>query len=343
MSAHVAHGGAPRGWLEFSASLNPCGTPAAVREAVARAGYGTYADLDTRDAERHLAEDAGVAAASVLLTAGATEALRLAFRAFGAASGRAALLGPTYGEYARLAELHGLATVEVRAHAPGFAPPVESFVGALARDRPSLAVVCDPNNPTGRRLAAAELRAICDALPPGAILVIDQSFAPFAEEPLDAAELTRRPNVLLVRSLTKLLAAPGLRAGYVIGPPELVAALASLRDPWSPGAHAIAAARAASWRIDPAQRSALAAWRSRLVCALDGLGLSTVPSDAPFVLVHAGPRAEMVVRSLAAERIAVRWCASFGLTEHMRLAVRPPEEQDALLRALARTRPEVGW
>jgi len=51
----------------------------------------------------------------------------------------------------------------------------------------------------------------------------------------------------------------------------------------------------------------------------------------------------MVVRSLAAERIAVRWCASFGLTEHMRLAVRPPEEQDALLRALARTRPEVGW
>ena len=343
MSAPVAHGGAPRGWLEFSASLNPCGTPPAVRAAVARAGYGAYADLDPREAELHLAEDAGVAATCVLLTAGATEALRLAVRAFGEPSGRAAVLGPTYGEYSRLAAMHGIATVEVRAHAPDFAPPVELFAGALAAERLSLAVVCDPNNPTGRRLTADALGAICDALPPGAVLVIDQSFAAFSDEPLCAAELTRRPNVILVRSLTKLLAAPGIRAGYVIGPAELVAALRGVRDPWSPGAHAIAAAGAASWHIDPALRGTLAAWRSRLARALGGLGLPTVPSDAPFLLAHAGPRAGGLLRSLAAERIAVRWCASFGLSEHVRLAVRPPEEQDALLRALMSARAEVGW
>src|SRR5438445_397468 len=175
----AAHGGAPRGWLELSASPNPCGTPQAVRDAVAGAGYGAYADLDPREAERHLAADAGVEEGCVLLTAGATEALRLIVAG---AAGGTLVLGPTYGEYARLVALRGGATAEIRAEAPAFVPPVERFAAALSSRSWALAFVCDPNNPTGRRLAPEEMRAILAALPPRTRLVIDQSFAPFAGE-----------------------------------------------------------------------------------------------------------------------------------------------------------------
>src|SRR5438445_98720 len=214
----AAHGGAPRGWLELSASPNPCGTPQAVRDAVAGAGYGAYADLDPREAERHLAADAGVEEGCVLLTAGATEALRLIVAG---AAGGALVLGPTYGEYARL--------VALRAH----------------------------------------------------------------------------------------------------------------RDPWSPGAHACAAAAVSSWDLGADARLTIAAWRERLVRALAAHGLEAVPSEAPFVLAHAGSRAEGIVRALAHRRIAVRWCASFGLPEHLRVAVRPPGEQEVLVAALAGLRAEA--
>jgi len=334
----AAHGGAPRGWLELSASPNPCGTPQAVRDAVAGAGYGAYADLDPREAERHLAADAGVEEGCVLLTAGATEALRLIVAG---AAGGALVLGPTYGEYARLVALRGGATAEIRAEAPAFVPPVERFAAALSSRSWALAFVCDPNNPTGRRLAPEEMRAILAALPPRTRLVIDQSFAPFAGESVPAADLIAGGDAVLVRSLTKILAAPGLRVGYVVARRDRIASLRAHRDPWSPGAHACAAAAVSSWDLGADARLTIAAWRERLVRALAAHGLEAVPSEAPFVLAHAGSRAEGIVRALAHRRIAVRWCASFGLPEHLRVAVRPPGEQEVLVAALAGLRAEA--
>src|SRR5205807_855077 len=84
-----------------------------------------------------------------------------------------------------------------------------------------------------------------------------------------------------------------------------------------------------SWDLGADARLTIAAWRERLVRALAAHGLEAVPSEAPFVLAHAGSRAEGIVRALAHRRIAVRWCASFGLPEHLRVAVRPPGEQAA--------------
>ena len=158
-----------------------------------------------------------------------------------------------------------------------------------------------------------------------------------------AGDLVAGGNVVLVRSLTKLLAAPGLRAGYAVAATALSAELRAFRDPWSPGAHACAAAEQASWRIGSDAYRAVAAWRARLARALAAQGLSAVPSEAPFLLVNAGPAAEPIVRALAARAIAVRWCASFGLPDHLRIAVRPPDEQDVLIAALAALRSELGW
>jgi len=329
----VEHGGAPRGWLEFSANLNPCGIPTAVRDAVARADYGTYADLDAADAERHLAADAGVGADHVLLTAGATEGLRVAITAFVAPGDRAIALGPTYGEFARLAGIRGASFTELRSAPPAFDPSVDALIGELERGGITAALLCDPNNPTGTVLNASDVRRILAAANVQTHVVVDQSFSAFVNECVAVAELVARPNVVLVRSLTKLLAAPGLRLGYVIAHPSAIASLRAVRDPWSAGAHALAAALAASWRLDRDTRETVARWRERLARSLAEEGFAPVPGEAPFVLARAAG-AERIVRTLGARRIAVRWCASFGLPDHIRVAVRPPAEQDVLLRAL---------
>ncbi|OLC22024.1 MAG: hypothetical protein AUH33_00585 [Chloroflexi bacterium 13_1_40CM_68_21] len=339
----VAHGGAPRGWLDFSANLDPFGVSPDVRAAVVASRYDTYGELDPRPAERRLASDAGVPRSWVMLTAGATEALRLAAQALLEPGQKALVLGPTYGEYARLASLQGAEVVEVRPKSARLVPRVAAFVTQLASGRFRLAFVCDPNNPTGVRLARSRLRTIVDAPPAPTIIVLDQSFAPFSGETLPVAEIVRSGRVLVVRSLTKRLAAPGLRVGYVVAAPVLLDALREVRDPWPLSAQACAAAATASWSLPAEGRATLATWRRRLAVSLRDLGLAPRPSVANFLLVEVGPCAERLVHALACRRIAVRWCASFGLPGHVRVAVRPPDDQDRLVHALRDARLEVRW
>jgi histidinol-phosphate aminotransferase len=313
----VIHGGASAGWLDFSVNLNPLGT-----------------DLLTVDAEAHLARDADVPAQSVLLTAGATEALRLVMTATVMPGQRVVIVGPTYGEYARVATLAGAGITEIRAEPPAFIPPNDRIIRAITSEGVRLVVLCDPNNPTAQQLAPRALTNLIDALPRDASLMIDQSFLPFGLSTLTASQLLSTGRVILVRSLTKLLAAPGVRLGYLIASPELVARMRVTRDPWIVGAHAIAAARSARFNLGRADAADLRRWRSRFFCELVSRGLRPIPSAANYVLVQVSAHVDRVHQTLARRRIAVRACASFGLGSYLRVAVRPPAEQDMLLAVL---------
>lgn len=328
----MTHGGAPAGWLEFSANLNPTGTPGAVAAAIAATSYGDYADLDPAAAEAHLAADADVSPECVLLTAGATEAIRLVTTAL-VDRGEAVIVGPTYSEYARAVRSSGGRAVDVDASPPSFDPPLERALARLAQV-PGDLFLCDPNNPTGRALGSKRLCQVLGSLPQDASLVLDQSFAPFAPSSLGASECLAVGEVVLIRSLTKVLATPGLRLGYIIARPRTVTALRAVQDSWAVGAHAIAAATVASWALRPEVRACVTSWRERLAAALPAVGLHPLPSETNFLLVHVGPAAAGLIEALAGRRIAVRSCASFGLPEYIRLAVRPPAEQDVLLGAL---------
>src|SRR5207247_2125733 len=181
-------------------------------------------------AVRPAAADAGVGADRVLLTAGAPEGLRLAITAFVARGDRAIALGPTYGEFARLAGIRGASFTELRSAPPAFDPSVDALIGELERGGITAALLCDPNNPTGTVLNASDVRRILAAANVQTHVVVDQSFSAFVNERVAVAELVARPNVVLVRSLTKLLAAPGLRLGYVIAHPSAIASLRAVRD-----------------------------------------------------------------------------------------------------------------
>jgi histidinol-phosphate aminotransferase len=195
-----------------------------------------------------------------------------------------------------------------------------------------MVVLGNPDNPTGRLEHAAALRA------PDRLLVVDESFMDFV--PDESESLAGRADVVVVRSLTKLWSLAGIRAGYVLGPVDLVERLEAHRQPWSVNALACAALVYCAADAETPRRVAaeVGAARAELAEALGRLpAVQRVwPGAANFLLLRVcdGPA---VVAGLAARGIAVRPAESFpGLgRDHIRVAVRQPADNAILVDALA--------
>jgi histidinol-phosphate aminotransferase len=203
-----------------------------------------------------------------------------------------------------------------------------------------LVVVGNPTNPTSVLHPAAALRRLAR---PGRVLLVDEAFmdaVPGEAESLAGAAGV--PGLIVLRSLTKTWALPGLRAGYAIAAPTLLAGLARNRPQWPVGTLVLEAVTACSEPLAVAEAALaateLATHREQFAAALSTLAGITVhrPAAAPFLLLHVQSGGERVRLGLRRRGIAVRRGDTFpGLTaDHLRAAVRPPEQAAALLAAL---------
>ena len=219
---------------------------------------------------------------------------------------------------------------------------------AAVPEEADLVVVGNPTNPTGVLHPAAALRALAR---PGRTVLVDEAFADAVPgEPETLAGDSGVPGLLVFRSLTKTWALAGLRAGYALGAPDLLARLAATRPLWPVSTPALEAVIACCEpdAVSAADRTAreLAAHRVSMAAALSGLdGVGVSAGPAPYLLLHLPDgTGEAVRRMLREAGIAVRRGDTFpGLgPDHLRVAVRPPEtvrrlveSLDAALRRLA--------
>ncbi|MGM0915471.1 MAG: threonine-phosphate decarboxylase CobD [Pseudomonadota bacterium] len=282
--------------LDVSANLNPLGPPAwlagwlmarlAEPDTLAR-----YPDPGYAEAQAAIAAHEGVAADQVLLTNGGAEAIFLAaaLQARERPGVPAAIIEPTFAEYARACAAHGLPVQRFPLAPPGFRLDVEAIVAGLGETR--LLWLCRPNNPTATLVPRADVeRLLVLTAARGTRVVVDEAFVDFIGDPKEAltALLADHPHLVLLRSLTKHFTLPGLRLGYLLGAPETVAAARDCQPAWS--VNALAAALVAPLLADRdfARRTEgwLAAERPRLQAGLEALGLEVVPSRANFFLVR---------------------------------------------------------
>jgi histidinol-phosphate aminotransferase len=209
-----------------------------------------------------------------------------------------------------------------------------------------LVVVGNPTNPTGVLHPAAAVRALAA---PGRVLLVDEAFAdaiPGEPESLAGNDL---PGLLVFRSLTKTWALAGLRAGYALAAPDLLARLAAPRPPWPVSTPALEAVIACSepFAVAEAQRAAarLAVARAEQAAALAAVpGVEVLSGRAPYLLLRLpGGQGEGVRAALRAAGIAVRRGDTFpGLdADHVRVAVRPAPQVARLVAALAAALGEV--
>ncbi|WP_031467906.1 Rv2231c family pyridoxal phosphate-dependent protein CobC [Sciscionella sediminilitoris] len=205
----------------------------------------------------------------------------------------------------------------------------------LIPDEADLVILGNPTNPTGRlHHEVAELAR------PGRLLVVDEAFADAVEGEPGSLAAQGIPGVLVVRSLTKTFAIAGLRAGYLLGEPELLARLHAHRPQWPVGTLGLAAiAECASERAVRAaalEAREIAAEREWLTARLTELGVHVCgPGVAPFLLLRV-PDGERMRLFLRDKGIAVRRCDTFpGLgPDHLRIAVRERALASRLLEAM---------
>jgi cobyric acid synthase CobQ/L-threonine-O-3-phosphate decarboxylase len=327
--------------LDFSANINPLGPPAVLRSALARAidDLEHYPDIEAKALTAAIARRYGVAAGQVVVGNGSTELLYAVARAVKAS--RAVVPVPSYADYAAAAELAGLDVEPVglreeRGYAVDFAE-----VGAALRGG-ELVFLGQPNNPTGLALDVGELRRLA-AERAGTMFVVDEAFADFMDgydAPLGGGDLPA--NVIVLRSLTKFYAIPGLRLGFAAAAAGVADAVRRQVPPWSVNtlAQAAGAAILADEGYVTRTREAARELRESLARGLSQLpGLYVYPGAANFLLVRlnrAGMDAAALAEALLRRRIAIRLCDNYpGLDgRFFRVAVRPAEENARLLEAL---------
>ena len=195
--------------------------------------------------------------------------------------------------------------------------------------------LCNPNNPTGDALTRSEMVELLErAEKAGARLIVDEAFIEYCPEHSVADLVAEHPALIVLGSLTKVLAIPGIRLGYMAAHPTVTRALAGDLLPWRLNcvADAIAAALPghrddfeAIRRLNDTRREAFAA-------DLRALGIEVYPSDANFLLCDFHRDMRPVIEQLKQQRILVRPCGMFpGLTHgHIRLCVRRPEDNARL-------------
>jgi L-threonine-O-3-phosphate decarboxylase len=336
------HGGSPAGGgpvLDFSASINPLGPPAPVLHALRRGlpAVARYPDPDCAALTARLAARHGVDLAQVVAGNGSNELIHALPRAFRLR--RAAVAEPTYTEYLRASLLAGAEVDHWLAEGDSFTPEPFDPGGA------DLVWVCNPNNPTGQLWPRDALVPWIGAFP-RTLFAVDEAFLPFLAGEEDHSlipALARLPNLVVLRSLTKLYALPGLRLGYAVAGPDLAERLRTQLVPWSVNTLAQAAGLAA---LDDALflEQTYAWFRAALPCVADrlaGLGrrLEAVPSRAPFLLLRLrGLTAAGLAGTLREHGIVVRDASNFvGLDDrYVRVGLRSAPDNDRLVRTLVR-------
>jgi histidinol-phosphate/aromatic aminotransferase/cobyric acid decarboxylase-like protein/adenosyl cobinamide kinase/adenosyl cobinamide phosphate guanylyltransferase len=318
------------GLADHAVSVMAGGPPEWLRDALHAALDAAERYPDERPARAALAALHGRAPEEVVPTNGAAEALWLLPAAL--RPQLAACVHPGFTEAEAALRAHGVAVARVlRDPEAGFALDP----GAVP-DAADLVVVGNPASPSGTLDPAAALLALRR---PGRVIAVDEAFMDLV--PGEPASLVREPldDVIVVRSLTKSMGIPGLRAGYAVTASTLAGRLRAVRPPWSVNALALAALTAVAERPESLAAAAERAHaeRSDLVERLQAVpGLRVWPSAANFCLVEAldGPRAAAALRERG---IAVRPAASFpGLgPDHLRIAARRPDENERVASALA--------
>jgi histidinol-phosphate aminotransferase len=325
--------------LDFSTSLNPLGPPPAVREALATLDPSRYPDPECAVLRRALSERLGIDPARILIGNGSTELIHLVVRLFVHRGQRPVAFAPTFSEYERAVEAAGGHVYSWTATPQrGFRWALRNKPGVLDRVRPPLVWLCNPNNPTGVYLSRDQVLQIVTSLTSGPLL-LDEAYAGFVERPWSSLDLTAEGRAVVLRSMTKDHAIPGLRLGYMIAHADVIHAAAQLQPEWSVNAAAQAAGLAAlgdESHVEAGRRVAREA-KAYLCEALRSLELDVHEGAANFILVRVGDAAG-VRRQLLEGGIAVRDCSSFGLPDFIRLGMRPLPDCHRLLEAMTALR-----
>ncbi|HXT41245.1 MAG TPA: histidinol-phosphate transaminase [Candidatus Angelobacter sp.] len=315
--------------IKLASNENPLGpSPLALAamESVLK-NLHLYPDGNAFCLRQKLAEKLGVLPENLILGNGSNEIIEFAGHALMNPGAEVVVSQYCFAVYPIVTHLFGAKLVSVPARNYGHDLP--AMLKAVTPDT-RVMFVANPNNPTGTLAPAEHIVRLVDEIPDRVLLVMDEAYVDFLDEPVDLLPLIRtgeKPNLLLMRTFSKIFGLAGLRLGYGIGHRELIAALEKVRQPFNINSIAQAGALAALEDGEHLSRT-----RNNNKLGLDylqdafrELGLEFIPSHANFVLVRVGDGPQ-VFGGLQKLGVITRPMDGYQLPEWIRVTVGTPEQ-----------------
>jgi len=317
-------------WIKLNTNESPLPASAQVGPAVAEAvaDLHRYPHPQGEPLRSALARHHGLSPESVVLGNGADQVLESCFRAFADPGDAVVLTRPTYSLLALLARVGAARVVTVPLGEGGSLPEAFAATPGVMR------LLCNPNSPTGSWVPPSAVAGALAGV--DSVVVIDEAYCDFAPESC-VSLLTSHANWLVVRTFAKSYGLAGLRVGYALGHPDLIADVSAVIETYPVDRLALAAAGAAL--ADQAHHARIVQMvvseREPLAAALRGAGWDVIPSQANFVLGRPpGGDAAGVLTELRQQRILVRHFPDGDHSDRLRITVGTPEQNLALLVAL---------
>ena len=297
-------------------------------------GLHRYPDGGAKALAERLAEKLGVSPACVFMGNGGDDVLSVMSRTFLNDGDEVVIPQPTFSPYAHVSRVMGARVV--------FSPLRDMRVDlsdVLDRIsvRTKIVFLCSPNNPTGGILTGDELVSFLEELPEGLLVLLDEAYGDFADDPAypDSVSLIDRFPLVVLRSFSKIYGLAGLRVGFALSRESVVGYMNRVREPFNVNQLAQAAALAALEDDGYKERAVtlVREGREALYAAFGGMGLEYVESQANFIFVRVGD-GDAAMNALMREGVIVRPGSAFGHPEWIRVTVGLPEENERFLSKL---------
>ncbi|MFO7610019.1 MAG: histidinol-phosphate transaminase [Candidatus Krumholzibacteriia bacterium] len=329
--------------VKLASNENPEGPLPAVVEAVARAArdLNRYPDASSFRLTRRLAAHLDVDPRSLILGNGSNEVIDMLIRALVSPGETVVFSERSFIVYALTCQAHFECgrPVPMGADDRHDLPAMAAAIDGTTK----LVIVCAPNNPTGTYNTAAGFRAFLEAVPPRVVVAVDEAYYEYvvaADYPQTLPLLAAYPNLVVLRTFSKIHSLAGLRLGYGVGHPELIGELQKTREPFNVSTLAQAAALACldHWDEVAGRRTRNREQLEWLDRELAALGFANVPSQTNFILTRcpAGREAAPLVQDLLRKGVIVRPMAGpWGLDPRaLRISVGLPAENRRCIEAL---------
>ena len=331
--------------IDMSSNINPLGPPPGLIRYLKHHidAVGSFPEVDGREISARFAESCRIDPKRVLAGNGTTQIIYSIPQALEIR--RALIVGPTYSDYADACHLHNVETTFAFAEASkNFEADISQMKTQL--DQVDAVFICNPNNPTGSLIPPDELKSLCRSYPE-TVFIIDESYLPFVPDG-DALSLRKLDsgNLMVLSSISKVFAIPGLRIGFVISAAEIIKKFRRFLQPWSVNSlaqlavrHLMANKDEVDAFIEKTQRHIQAERRRFLDAARDFSDIQLFASTTNFILAGLpyGLQAEDVINQLARDKILIRNCHNFnGLSNrYVRISLKTPETNHLLAEKLS--------
>jgi histidinol-phosphate aminotransferase len=325
--------------VKLASNENPLGpSPKAVEAAkLALANANRYPDGGSHLLRETLAVRTGLAPEELFVGLGSSEIIDLASRVFLHAGVQGMTSHGSYAPFSVAIRASGAELVLVpQKH---FSFDLEAMAGAIT-PKTRVIYLANPNNPTGSAFGLAELEEFLGRVPESVLVVLDEAYvhyAPSLNRRKSEEIFRRRQNLLILRTFSKVYGLAGMRIGFAIGRPELLAAMNKLKTPFNTSGVAQAAALAAIDDREHVERciATNAIERARLSEGLCALGLRPVTSETNFIFMEVGAEAKEICNELLHLGVIVRPLGWMGFPEAIRISVGTAEENGKCLAAMA--------